>query len=155
MNDVAFLHESGDVGCSAPQWSNKPCSVRVDQSSAGIVLRFATADSLWELLVPDETAPVDCVRLHLREFSNRRGAEASVPVPLTVYVEIRNWLRCIPDGRCSPNSLEPALAALRAAFSPLFSTLFELDDHLDKWMTKDRVTKPAVKPTVSPRLSAY
>lgn len=98
-------------------------SLRLDQLTHAIALRFGESGALWELYVPDTHVTLDSVRLTIREFGSVRGAEASVLVPWSTYEEARDWLRCLPDGYPRQADAEPALIALREVFAPLAAAL--------------------------------
>lgn len=103
--------------------------VRIDQLNGLVTLRYLAEGRLWEMLIPDETVRLVNVRVSIQEFSERRGYEASFLVPWEQYRSARDWLRCVPDGYCSPKELEPALKQFEGFLSPLIAAMrLEISD---------------------------
>ena len=103
-------------------------SIRIDQAGGLVVLRFIAGGRIWEMIIPDEDVRLANVRISLREFSSRRGGEASILVAWDAYSSARDWLRCIPDGYCSKADLAPALNYFTFGFSSLVLAMqLELD----------------------------
>lgn len=122
-----FGHAHADRVTSVPdpqRASSQPDgSWRIAQHRQHISVWIDYAETLWELVVPDEDAPVEHVRVHLVQVSTRRGTEASALIPLEHYRIARDWLRCLPDGSITPSEAVPALGIFFAAFTPFVRML--------------------------------
>jgi hypothetical protein len=97
--------------------------MRLDQRRRRVEMRFAAGGSAWELVVPYESIEHDEVRVTVRELGSKRRAEATALVPWRAYVQMREWLGCLPDGYLDLSDAEPALTLLRDSFSPLLFAL--------------------------------